>query len=211
MQQDESGFRGDASNPDVPNPVSLMTTRQVLDGREPVRVVFEADDGTMMFLCGTTVDLDDGVEIGLDRLLELDPSLGEVIGLATGLRADRSSRDGPWVIEPIAVPEELGVLTSRLVVDGTEPVRIVIHHHDGDWQFVCGTTKRASDAMIVGVNHLLDIDPTLEGLLDLPRGTKAFREQPGDPWQHEPYRFGRLRALTRDRLERSRDGTWHRR
>jgi hypothetical protein len=29
-------------------PAGAMTTRQVLDGREPVRLVFEADDGTMI-------------------------------------------------------------------------------------------------------------------------------------------------------------------
>jgi hypothetical protein len=207
MRHDAGRPRTGTGGREEAEPAGAMTTRQVLDGREPVRLVFEADDATMMFLCGTTDDLDDGVEVDTDRLLELDPSLSEVLQLSPGLCAHRQSGEERWEIGPREAPSELGILTSRPVAEGTEPVRVVVHDHEGDWQFVCGTTNHASDAMIVGVNHILDLDPTLEELLDLPRGTRAFREEPGDPWRHEPYKPGRRRAWVRDQLSRLRTGT----
>jgi hypothetical protein len=174
-----------------------MTTRQVLDGREPVRLVFETDDGPMMFLCRTTDDLDDGVDVATCQLLELDPSSREVLRLPQGLCAHRQSRGERWEIEPREAPSELGNLTSRPVAEGTEPVRVVVHDHEGHWQFVCGTTNHASDAMIVGVNHILDLDPTLEELSTC-RGARG---------RHEPYKPGRRRAWVRDQLSRLRTDT----
>jgi hypothetical protein len=85
---------------------------------------------------------------------------------------------------------ELGVLTSRQVLSGQEPVRIVVHDEDGDWQIICGTTEEAQDAVLVGINHLFELDSELESILgELPIGTQAWREEPGQEWHLETFEY----------------------
>lgn len=42
--------------------------------------------------------------------------------------------------------------------------------------------------MIVGLPHLIDLEPELRRLVDtLPRGVQARRDEPGCEWHYEPY------------------------
>lgn len=168
----------------------VLTTTQVLRGEEPVRLVVHDTDGDWLFLCLTTEDLADGRRVALARLHSIDPSLGELEGLPVGSQAYRDDEGSPWEVEAIADQQEdaeLGVLTSRQVMDQEEPVRIVIHDDEGDWMVLCGTTDDPEDALIVGAHHLVDLDPEIEPLFDMPLNTRAWRDEPGDPWIYESY------------------------
>lgn len=75
------------------------------------------------------------------------------------------------------------VFTTRPVLEGEEPIRLVTHDQDGDWQFLCGTTNRTEDGRVVCFKTIFDGNPSLAELADLPDGWKAFRESPDQPWR----------------------------
>ncbi|MBQ0933672.1 hypothetical protein [Ideonella alba] len=77
--------------------------------------------------------------------------------------------------------------TTKYVLDGSLPILEVYHDHDGDWQFMCGTTNASADAKVVCLGCMIDCDPTLVQLADLPEGWLAHRESPAQPWARESY------------------------
>jgi len=68
------------------------------------------------------------------------------------------------------------------------PVKLVIHHVDGGWQFVCGEHDHpmdCNDFEPVGIDHLVDRQPDLAQLPPLQTGTLAERvcERGSQFWQ----------------------------
>jgi hypothetical protein len=69
------------------------------------------------------------------------------------------------------------------VADRLEPVRLVAHDEDGDWQLLCGTVDtEAVEPRMLYLYHLLDRDQTLLDVLDLAPGELAERHDLGAPW-----------------------------
>lgn len=67
-------------------------------------------------------------------------------------------------------------------------VGLVLHDSDGIWQFVCGQTDHPEDCgdfAPVGVEHLLERQAGLDGLLTLERGWIAERADAGE-WKISP-------------------------
>jgi hypothetical protein len=80
------------------------------------------------------------------------------------------------------------VLTLRSIVRGGAPVLHVTHDADDHgWQFLGSETPAEKDAMIVALDEMLVIDPTLETVADLPAGWHAWREHAGDTWKRGPH------------------------
>mgnify|MGYP001502789084 CR=1 FL=1 len=78
---------------------------------------------------------------------------------------------------------EQGVFACECVLDGSRGVLLVSHEDNGDWQFLCGQAHEVGAIpRFVGVNHLLEHDPSLAGLMDLPEGWEAERGAAGRPW-----------------------------
>jgi hypothetical protein len=102
----------------------------------------------------------------------------------------RSSSD--W---PFGDPPDTGVFTTQPVLDGAR-IEDVFHDQNGDWQFLCGTTTAAEDGRIVHLAHLVEEDPSIRGLADLPRGWRARRCDDADHygWHRGP-RSRRARVL----------------
>jgi hypothetical protein len=63
---------------------------------------------------------------------------------------------------------------------------LLVVKSDGDWQFLCGDIHDEIP-VVVGINHLLDRDPTLREIMDLPDNWEAERESPQSPWQRRPW------------------------
>lgn len=90
---------------------------------------------------------------------------------------------GKW---PFADARNVAVLTTANVLDGSHPVLLVTHDQDdGAWQFLCGTTNDGSDGRVVGLEEIVQLDPSLRELADLPVGWRASRESPQDSWHRE--------------------------
>jgi hypothetical protein len=74
-------------------------------------------------------------------------------------------------------PPHTGVCLSETVNNGTEPVTFVLRDaEDGSWQFL------GDSPVISCFHHLLDRDPSLFELADLPLGWYAERDKVGEPW-----------------------------
>lgn len=77
----------------------------------------------------------------------------------------------------------LGVYCCGHVFRGERPVELV-GRQDGDWQFVCGNIDHSdqSEPYHVSVGILLDADPSLNEVADLPNEWEAERQGKGNPW-----------------------------
>ena len=59
---------------------------------------------------------------------------------------------------------------------------MVIHYSDDhSWAFLCGTVG-SDEAMVVIMQEVFDLDPTLAEIADLPPGWIAERKAVGEPW-----------------------------
>ena len=75
---------------------------------------------------------------------------------------------------------------SLLVLNGAEPLRVVVHDHDGEWQFQCGTTDDPRLIVPVHPEEVFARHPDIALLRRLARGSLAERDEPGAAWGVEP-------------------------
>jgi len=87
---------------------------------------------------------------------------------------------------PFAVPDETRVFASVRVLRQALPVLMVSHDDDGDWVFSCGTTGEPAHTHDACLGCLVDADPRLAELADLPRGWLAYRLDPAGRWERGP-------------------------
>jgi hypothetical protein len=87
---------------------------------------------------------------------------------------------------PFAEPIETGVFTTVPVMERREPVRLVSHDSNGDWQFLCDTTLEPNDLKIVCLGCALEADDTLREVADLPLNWYAERDAVGGEWKRAP-------------------------
>ncbi len=83
-------------------------------------------------------------------------------------------------------PPDLAVITTRSIVQGGLLIAHVFHDaDDGGWQFHDGEPGPPSeeDAMVVSLRSVVERDPTLNDLADLPEGWRAWRDGPTAPWK----------------------------
>jgi hypothetical protein len=76
-------------------------------------------------------------------------------------------------------------ITTRQVMEDGWPILLVTHDaDDGAWQFVNGRgdTDTTDSAMVVAIEVVLRVDPSLVELADLPLGWHAWRQSAGDEW-----------------------------
>ena len=71
-------------------------------------------------------------------------------------------------------------------MDENQPILLVFHEEDGGWEFLSSNEEDADGIVLVHLGHVLDWDPTVGVLQDLPRGWKAWRWNVGDEWVREP-------------------------
>lgn len=91
-----------------------------------------------------------------------------------------SSRD-EWLFDQ---GPEIAALTTRQVLEATEPIRQVVHYSDDhSWAFTHGTSDEKEDYRIVHMGELLELDETLRSIADLRPGWSAWRDTIGDDWE----------------------------
>lgn len=88
---------------------------------------------------------------------------------------------------PFFGPTNTAVFTTTRVIRDSYPILLVFHDHDGDWQFLCGTTNETSDCLIVCFGCTYQRDKSLGLLADLPVGWQAWRGSVDEPWKRIPY------------------------
>jgi hypothetical protein len=81
---------------------------------------------------------------------------------------------------------EAATFVCAHVFDNSRPI-LLVARENGDWMHLCGQTHEESEEYhVVGVEHLLERDPTLHGIADLPDNTEAERSAVGMPWSRKP-------------------------
>ncbi|WP_216726463.1 DUF4262 domain-containing protein [Hymenobacter siberiensis] len=76
----------------------------------------------------------------------------------------------------------VAVFTTRQVLEGL-PILRVVHEADGTWQFLCDTTTDVADLKIVCLDHIVELDASVNGLFQLNYGWTAWRETIEDDWE----------------------------
>jgi hypothetical protein len=92
---------------------------------------------------------------------------------------------------PFDQPPNCATFTMRQVLEGLEPI-VVVYHDDEDhgWQFIGCTDASMTDVKIVSLGEIVQVDPTVLGVADLPPRWKATRTHVGGPWrrcEHRPF------------------------
>jgi hypothetical protein len=89
--------------------------------------------------------------------------------------------------------QDFGVYTTRQVFVDGEPVSLVSHDLDGDWQFLHdddgdddGELRDEEDLLLVRLRDVVERFPDIKQLADLPIGWMASRETSDAPWIREP-------------------------
>ena len=80
---------------------------------------------------------------------------------------------------------DTAVFTTKFVLDDNKVITYVTHEiEDGSWQFFSDDEFENFEkvAKIVGLNEIMDKDPTLKELADMEPGHIATREHKGDKW-----------------------------
>lgn len=93
--------------------------------------------------------------------------------------------DSTW---PFDQPRNCGVLTLRQIMESGSPVLLVTHdEEDHGWQFLDGSVNLdVADARHVSLGYVVDTDPRLYEIADLPPGWIAWRESRDGVWVREP-------------------------
>lgn len=87
---------------------------------------------------------------------------------------------------PFDQPRNCAVFTIRQILNGLEPILHVTHDSDDHgWQFLGLGDARIEDAAIVSLDEIVERDPTVRDVADLPPGWRAWRGSIDDPWLRE--------------------------
>lgn len=91
---------------------------------------------------------------------------------------------GIW---PFSEPTYEAVISVRQVIHGGEPILLVARAaEDGGWQFLTGGEFLVGDGMVVSLESVVRLDPSLAELADLPAGRQATRAKVGEAWVRSP-------------------------
>lgn len=74
-------------------------------------------------------------------------------------------------------------ITSRNIAFNKSLISHVYYDEDGDWQFFDGITIKEEDAIVVSIQQILALDPTLKSLPEMEIGESATRSSLTDSWK----------------------------
>lgn len=87
---------------------------------------------------------------------------------------------------PFDGPPNVATFTSKGVVEDGEWIHYVAHDDDdGAWQFhsIRGAPTSDDDARVVSLGRIVELDPSILLVADLPAGWWAWRDTKDSQWQ----------------------------
>ena len=82
---------------------------------------------------------------------------------------------------PFDQAEDVAAITTRQVLrEGHAILRVVHYSDDHSWAF---TTDDPKNGLVVGMGCIVEQDPTLLSIADLPPNWGACRDAPGSAWE----------------------------
>jgi hypothetical protein len=71
----------------------------------------------------------------------------------------------------------------RQILDGSEPILLVVHDEDDNcWQFIGTTDASVAESKAVSLEEIVRLDPTVLEVADLPPGWQAVRDEVAGEW-----------------------------
>ncbi|MGC4015485.1 MAG: hypothetical protein QM755_13355 [Luteolibacter sp.] len=87
----------------------------------------------------------------------------------------------PW---PFDQSQNCATFTTTLVMRERQSITHVYHDEDDHaWQFHAAGGAQADQMMIVALKEVVDLDPTVLEVANLPIGWMAFRSSRFEPWK----------------------------
>lgn len=83
---------------------------------------------------------------------------------------------------PFEDTPDVAVITCFHIVKNNAPILYVSHDDDGSWQFLCGEHHKESDAMIVSLSEIYELDNSIAELSKMSCGYYAERLNYGKNW-----------------------------
>ena len=72
------------------------------------------------------------------------------------------------------------------MLERSEPILHVIHDSDDHgWQFIGSGDGTFENGKVVALHEVVELDPSVLQLADLPVGWRALRDSPERPWKRE--------------------------
>ena len=85
---------------------------------------------------------------------------------------------------PFDQPRDCAVFTTTHITSGNHPILCVFHDEDDHgWQFLPGFNITMADAMLVALQEIVDIDPSVIGVADMQPGWHAVRDSANGAWR----------------------------
>ena len=85
------------------------------------------------------------------------------------------------------LPGNLAVITTNHVIHDGAIIQLVVRDGDGEWQFLPHLEEISEeDAMVVGLDTIINLDPTILETLRMPLSHKAWRADSSSAWQYYP-------------------------
>jgi hypothetical protein len=95
-----------------------------------------------------------------------------------------SMTDTDW---PFDQPRHCAVVTLRSIIFDGEPILQVFHDADDHgWQFLDGKPIHMANAALVRLSTIVQHDPSVLHLADMPSGWCATRTDLSSPWRCKP-------------------------
>ena len=90
---------------------------------------------------------------------------------------------------PFANEPNTACITCSHIVEDKAQILYVAHDDDGWWQFLCGAPGHdQKTARIVSLQSILDIDPGIADVANLPSEKTAERTEKGEEWNISDYK-----------------------
>ena len=80
----------------------------------------------------------------------------------------------------------LGVFTTKQIFNG-DTILYVYHNEDGNWQFHTTLEPNLDDSMVVALEQITKLDPTINEIYYLQFGWRAWRDNKEGEWQTEEH------------------------
>jgi hypothetical protein len=100
---------------------------------------------------------------------------------------------------PFDQPPNCAVFSVRQIVFEGSPILLVTHDDDdGGWQFLGLQDVVVSDAVVVALSDIVNLDPSVLDIADLHPGWRAWRETVASSWQRAPRKLtDQVKAVSR--------------
>ena len=73
---------------------------------------------------------------------------------------------------------------THVTIEGHDILFVSHDADDGMWQFLCGSNEHTEDdGVIVGLGEIVNLDPGLNEIADMPLGICGERKSKGDEWK----------------------------